>query len=239
MLKIGHRGAPGYPRVAENTLGSFKRAIWKSANALEFDVRRAKDGKLVVIHDLSVHRTTSGSGNVCDLTYKQLYELDAGFGEKIPLLETVLRNFSTQAFLNIEIKEAGIEEEILRLINFYKAGDRVLVSAFDSDDNDSDSNSSWEQLKIFESNGILIALLATQKKIKKMGGWLNYLTEAVARKAFAVSPEDHYIISSEMIRQAHGLGLLVNLWTVNSFLRIQALKILGVDGIISDFPERL
>lgn len=236
MLKIGHRGAPGYPRIAENTIDSFRRAIWKGANALEFDVRRSKDGKLVVIHDLSVQRTTNGSGNVCDLTYKQLRELDAGLGERIPPLEDVLWIFGLRVLLNIEIKEQGIERDVLRMVQFYGLGGRVLISTFDSDDNDSDSNSSWAQLKVF-SGRVPVALLAQKSKICQIG-LSNYIEEAVKMRAFAIHPEGT-IVSREMINLARRAGLLVNVWTVNSLFYVKIFREMGVSGIFSDFPELL
>lgn len=236
MLKIGHRGAPGYPRVAENTLGSFRRAIWKGANALEFDVRRTKDGKLVVVHDLSVQRTTNGFGNVCDMTYEQLHELDAGLGERVPLLEDVLKLFGTEVLLNIEIKERGVEREILRLVEFYKLNNRVLISAFDSDDNDKDSNSSWKQLEFFFER-IPIALLATEPKLYRIGLG-QYIKEAARMKAFAIHPDLDAVCAS-MVILAHDEGLLVNAWTANSSSTIKRLQEMGIDGIFSDFPERL
>lgn len=236
MLKIGHRGAPGYPRIAENTIGSFRRAIWKGADALEFDVRRSKDGKLVVIHDLSVQRTTNGSGNVRDLTYEQLRELDAGLGEKIPSLEDVLRIFGTKALLIIEIKEQGIERDVLRMVQFYGLGGQVLISAFDSDDNDQDSNSSWEQLRVL-SGRVSVALLARESKIRRIGP-SEYVEEAVKMGAFAVNPEDD-AVSNDMIYSAHKAGILVNVWTVNLCSRVRDLHELGVDGIFSDCPELL
>lgn len=236
MLKIGHRGAPGNPRYGENTILSFEKAIWKGANALEFDVRRTKDGKLVVIHNLSVKRTTNGSGNVCDLTYRQLSELDAGFGEKIPLLEDVLTDFAARAFLNIHIKEDGIAEDVLKMIQFYCLRDQVLISAFDSDDNDPDEDSSWDQLKTFRGEAP-IALLARESKINQMG-WPVFLEEALRRQAFAIHPE-HTAVYQEAIKIAHDRGLLVNVWTANDPRRIRELHEMGVDGACSDFPELL
>lgn len=236
MLKIGHRGAPGNPRYAENTLGSFGRAIWKGATALEFDVRKSKDGKLVVIHDDYIDRTTNGSGTVNTLTYKEIAMLDAGFGEKVPTFEEVLRRFGREVLLNIELKEQGIEDEVLFLVQELQLQNHVLISAFDSDDNDSGSNSSWDQLNVFWGK-VPIALLATESKITQMG-WAVYLEEAISRNAFAIHP-GYASVYPEAVRVAHDRGLLVNVWTANRSSDIQELKKMGVDGIFSDFPELL
>ncbi|HLH31441.1 MAG TPA: glycerophosphodiester phosphodiesterase family protein, partial [Terriglobia bacterium] len=93
MIIFGHRGAPGYPRKAENTIGSFRKALQLGAAGIEFDVRRCGDGRLVVIHDDTVDRTTNGKGRVANLNYDELSQLDAGSGERIPLLSDVLDEF--------------------------------------------------------------------------------------------------------------------------------------------------
>ena len=87
MLRIGHRGAGAY--VPENTLASFKKALEIGVNAVELDVRKTKDGQLVVIHDADVKRTTDGEGLVCELTLDQIKGLSSN-GEKVPTLEETL-----------------------------------------------------------------------------------------------------------------------------------------------------
>src|SRR5213592_4769429 len=116
MIIFGHRGAPGYPRHAENTNGSFKKALQCGATGLEFDVRRCGDGRLVVIHDDTIDRTTNGRGRVGDLSYEELRRFDAGFGEAIPLLSDVLDEFGTKCLLNIEIKEREIVDGVRKLV---------------------------------------------------------------------------------------------------------------------------
>src|SRR5213078_4038508 len=96
MIIFGHRGAPGYPRRGENTVASFRKALQCGATGLEFDVRRCGDGRLVVIHDDTIDRTTNGSGRVAGLSYEQLRQFDASDGESIPLLADVLDQFGTQ-----------------------------------------------------------------------------------------------------------------------------------------------
>ncbi len=103
MRIFGHRGAPGYPREAENTIGSFKKALQYGAHGVEFDVRRCADGRIVVIHDETIDRTTNGKGCVADLTYEQLRQFDAGFGERIPLLTDVLDTFGGRFLLTTAI----------------------------------------------------------------------------------------------------------------------------------------
>src|ERR1700757_2576631 len=108
----GHRGAPGYPRLAENTIGSFEKALQSGADGVEFDVRRCADGRIVVIHDETIDRTTNGKGRVAALTYDELRKFDAGFGEPIPLLTDVLDRFGGRCVLNIELKDCRIGEDV-------------------------------------------------------------------------------------------------------------------------------
>ena len=88
MAKImGHRGAPA--DEPENTLGSFARALAVGVAAVELDVQLTKDGRLAVIHDETLDRTTNGRGPVRDFTLAELKKLDAGRGEPVPSLEEV------------------------------------------------------------------------------------------------------------------------------------------------------
>src|SRR5438552_3705606 len=131
MIIFGHRGAPGYPRSGENTAVSFRKALEWSATGVEFDVRRCADGQLVVIHDETIDRTTSGRGRVADLTYHEMRQFEAGFGEPVPLLTDVLDEFGAQCLLNIELKEAGIASEVKRLVLERRLEGHVIISAFE------------------------------------------------------------------------------------------------------------
>jgi glycerophosphoryl diester phosphodiesterase len=135
IMVIAHRGASGY--APENTVSAFKKAIMMKADMIEFDVHLTKDGKVVLMHDKTVDRTTDGKGKVKEMTLKELKKLDAGLwfdkkfkGEKIPTLEKVLKKFKGKILFNIEIKSEGTEEEIVRLIKKYKLEKDVMVSSF-------------------------------------------------------------------------------------------------------------
>jgi len=236
FLKIGHRGAPGKPRKGENTIPSFRKALNLGANAIEFDVRKAKDGQLVVIHDLSVERTTGQKGFVREMTYKQLSKLNADNGACIPLLEEVLDLFGRKCALNIELKEQGLAENVLTLLDKYELKENIIISAFDLDDNDPDSDSIWLDLNQFQPP-IKIGLLATKKKIKKIGA-AGYVFEAMKRRADAINPENT-ATTPELVQMAHGADLAVYVWTVNNHRQIKKFKKMGVDGIFSDYPDRL
>ena len=97
-------------------------------------MRRAGDGRLVVIHDETIERTTNGRGRVADLSYEEIKQFDAGFGEPIPLLSDVLDRFGAQCLLNIELKETGLAPDVKRLLLEMRLETRVIVSSFDWDE---------------------------------------------------------------------------------------------------------
>src|SRR5215470_8207985 len=130
MIIFGHRGAPGYPRHGENTIASFTKALRCGAGGLEFDVRRCGDGRLVVIHDDTIDRTTSGKGRVENLSYEELRKFDAGFGEPVPLLTDVLEQFGTRCLLNVELKDPGIATDVKKLILERRLERHVIISSF-------------------------------------------------------------------------------------------------------------
>lgn len=217
MIVFGHRGAPGYPRRAENTIASFKKALQYGANGLEFDVRRCADGRIVVIHDETIDRTTNGRGRVAGLTYDQLRHFDAGFGEPIPLLTDVLDAFGTECLLNIELKDAGIAKDVKELVLQRNLERQVIVSSFD-----------WQELAPAVPE-IPIALLSSKLQ--------NLISAARELGATAIHPQKD-IATPAVIQAAREANLQINVWTVNDPAEASAFRSLGVDGIFSDFPER-
>jgi glycerophosphoryl diester phosphodiesterase len=214
---FGHRGAPGYPRRAENTIASFKKALQYGANGVEFDVRRCADGRIVVIHDETIDRTTNGSGRVADLTYDQLRRFDAGFGEPIPLLTDVLDAFGKECLLNIELKDAGIARDVKELVLQRNLERHVIVSSFD-----------WRELAPALPE-IPIALLSSKLQ--------NLVSAARELGATAIHPQKD-IATPAVIQGAREANLQINVWTVNDPVEVSAFRSMGVDGIFSDFPER-
>src|SRR5215831_1867715 len=112
-------------------MGSFRKALQLGARGLEFDVRRCRDGQIVVIHDETINRTTNGRGRVADLTYDQLRPFDAGCGEPIPLLSDVLDEFGAKCLLNIELKDQGIAADVKQIVLKKRLERQVIVSSFE------------------------------------------------------------------------------------------------------------
>src|SRR3954468_3765636 len=143
---VAHRGASGY--APENTIAAFDKAVEMNADYIEIDVQRSQDGKLVVIHDQTVDRTTNGTGNVKDLTFQQLNRLDAGSwkgiqftGEKIPAFEEILDRYYGKIGILIELKSPElyprIEEQVVRVFKErhldQPQNGKIIIQSFNHD----------------------------------------------------------------------------------------------------------
>jgi len=210
VIIFGHRGAPGYPRRGENTIASFKKALLYGAAGIEFDVRRCGDGRLVVIHDDTIDRTTKGRGRVRDFSYEDLRQFE------IPLLTDVLEEFGPQCVLNIEMKDPDIASDVKRSVLDRRLEQQVIVSSFE-----------WEELPTLVPE-IPIALLSSKLK--------NLIAHASALGAAAIHPRRD-IVTEALITQAHEAKLRLHAWTVNDPAEMLRLNALGIDGIFTDFPE--
>lgn len=127
-LRIGHRGALGH--APENTLAALELAITYGVDMVEFDVRRTADGTLVLLHDDSVDRTTNGEGSIEEWSLSMLRELDAGGGERIPLLEEALACLSGRAGAMIELKVRGIAADVCAKVRVADFHGTVMYASF-------------------------------------------------------------------------------------------------------------
>jgi glycerophosphoryl diester phosphodiesterase len=233
-LAIGHRGAAAH--LPENTMPSFAKALDLGADALEFDVTLTRDGVPVVIHDDSVNRTTDGHGAVGDLSFDEIRRLDAGFGHAtpegtpriaIPSLAEVLDAFAKRTLLNLEIKESVRRVELVdacvRLVVEHRATGAVLFSSFDH-------NALY-----------LVRSLLPEARIGVLCGPSN-LVGAMRCAAELAAETIHppvVLVSAAFVKKAHEAGLQVWTWTANSPATIARMIDAGVDGIFSDWPERI
>jgi glycerophosphoryl diester phosphodiesterase len=128
MWRVGHRGARAYE--PENTLRSFKKALEIGVNAIELDVRRTKDNRLVVIHDADVKRTTNGKGLVSELTLNEIKEFSTAKGEKIPTLNEALNFLNSKVKILIELKEEGVEKQVLATIREKGLQKKIIIVSF-------------------------------------------------------------------------------------------------------------
>jgi glycerophosphoryl diester phosphodiesterase len=219
MHKIGHRGAKGH--IAENTLASFAKAIEMGVHAIELDVHLSSDGKVMVIHDDTVDRTTSKTGLVSDFPAHDL----EGLG--IPALESVFDLVDKKCFINVELKTYETADKVAELIEYYVSEknwdyEHFIVSSFD-----------WNALQQinFLNEKIPIGVL-TSTDLDLALAFAKFI------KAHSVHPYYH-LLTSENVKQMQSKNFKVYPWTINEPEDIIFVKSLNVDGIITDFPERI
>lgn len=225
-LVIGHRGASGeYP---ENTLLAFERALEQGADALELDVRLARDGAVVVIHDAMLDRTTSGAGPVRDRTLPELRALDAGAGQTVPTLDEVLDRFPDTPLI-LELKESAVADAALRCLVRHGASARVLVGSFEPG-----------ALRPF---GQPTSHRAASRRETALAWALSRVGLPLpgAFEAFTV-PEHHgrlRVVDRRFVAAARRAGRPVHAWTVNDVEQARRLRAVGVSGIITNYPARM
>ena len=219
MLKIGHRGAKGYE--AENTLASFAKAIELNVDAIELDVHLSSDGEIMVIHDETLNRTTTKTGFVSDFSAPELKRLG------IPTLEEVILLVNRRCVINIEIKEATATPKVLQLIEKSVNEQHWKYNQFQI------SSFNWEALSMVSkiNSKIAIGVLA-EASIEKA------LAFAIQIKAHSINPY-FKLLNSENVNLIHSNGFKIYTWTVNTPEDLIFVKSLNVDGIISDFPDRI
>lgn len=225
MLKIGHRGAKGYE--PENTLVSFQKALDLHVDGIELDVHLSADGEIIVIHDDTIDRTTNGKGFVNGLSLQELKAFQINGKYEIPTLEEVFDLVNQKCFINIELKSLDATDKVVALIEKYvnKKGwnyDHFLVSSFD-----------W------------IALQRVASLNNKIG--VGVLTEtdldlalAFAKTIQAKSIHPYFQLltqESTALIQSHGFEIFP--WTINELEDIQKIKTYNVNGIITDFPDKI
>lgn len=248
-LFFAHRG--GAKLAPENTLAAFEHGVALGAEALELDIQTTREGEIVVIHDVTVDRTTNGTGAVSSFTLDELRRLDAGYrftpdggqtypfrgkGHTIPTLSEVLGRFSTQR-VNIDLKESTAvrERRLWELIRKMGVEERVLVASGDLH---------APILRFRHFSGGRVATSASAKEARSFV--LAYYARAtrLLRPAYdALQVPETYrgvrVVSPGMVAAAHRLGLAVHVWTVDEREAMERLLRWGVDGIMSDRPDVL
>lgn len=225
-LNIGHRGAKGH--VLENTLESFSKAIELGANAVELDIYICKSGELIVFHDKNLNRFNDPR-EVEDMTLDEInaFLLEDQF--KIPTLREVLLLLDGRIIVNIELKGFGTNEALIELLNSDEIqscwkNNQFIISSFH-----------WEQLRRLNKldSKLCLGILLYEDTIK-------FEAISIAKEIGAIAIHPHYhLCSEEYVTEVKRNNLLIYPWTVNETEEIQPLIELGVDGIISDFPDRV
>ncbi|MFF0065022.1 glycerophosphodiester phosphodiesterase [Streptomyces sp. NPDC005279] len=216
FLTIGHRGVMGVE--PENTLRSFIRAEQAGMDAIELDLHLSKDGALVVMHDADVDRTTGGSGPIADKTIAELRELDAGDGERVPVFEEVLD--AVRAPLQAEIKDVAAAQALAEVLRRRDLVHRVEVSSFHDD--------AIAEIATL-APGVRTVLIAS-----RWGADVVDRAKAVGAASLALNIRR---LTLETVEHAHGEGLRVIGWVVNTQDHLRLVRALELDGATTDFPE--
>jgi glycerophosphoryl diester phosphodiesterase len=244
IVNVSHRGASGH--APEHTLLSYEMGEKMHGDYIEVDLQMTQDGHLIAMHDVTIDRTTNGTGLVKEMTLDEIRELDAGSwfnekypqyakpeyaGLKVPTLEEVFQKFGKHRSYYIETKSPdvypGMEKELLRLVNQYSINkDKLLVQSFSADSlktmHKLDSSVKLVQLLSYSSNAVI-----SEEEI-----------EEVKTYATALGP-NHAYLNQEYVRKVTANGLELHPYTVNEKVRMQQLIDWGVTGMFTNFPDLL
>lgn len=251
-LTIAHQG--GEQLWPSNTMLAYQNAVAMGVDVLEMDLHQTVDGVLVLIHDDTVDRTTNGHGAVKEMTFADIQELDAGHywtddegqsypfrgqGVVIPSLQEVFVAFPDMP-MNIEIKpdEAAVAAAFCQMIRDYDMTEKVLVGSFHD-----------VALTAFRAACPEVATSMTEAEIRPF-----WILNVVGLSALYRSPAEAFqvperatlpvlgevtVLTKRFVRNAHHHNIAVHVWTINEVEDMERLLALGLDGIITDRPDRL
>jgi glycerophosphoryl diester phosphodiesterase len=228
---IAHRGASGH--APENTLVAFERAIQLGAPFIETDLHLTRDAHFVAIHDATLERTTNGRGNVHDFTLHELRRLDAGLwydrtymGQRIPTLEEILefsRKHDVVFYLEIKYDAAwGMHHALVGALRNEQDNARTIVISFDA--------STLESVRKLDA-AIMTGLLIDQPQ----ADIVKLSVDVGARQLCPQLP----LVTPALVEEAHRADLHVATWTADQPEEMRAAIAAGVDGVMTDFPDRL
>ena len=226
-LSIGHRGAKGY--VAENTLESINKAIELGVDGIEIDIFKCLSNELVLFHDKDLDKLTGKPGQIENLTLKELQEFLVLGKYQIPTLKDVLTKIQKPLFVNIELKGLDTAEATSKIIRDYSKNtswslENFIVSSFN-----------WNELEQFRSIdkntpiGVLVSKSMSINEAIEFGKKID---------AQAIHP-NYKLLDEKTVKKIKNNGFKIYTWTVNNKDDINFIKKLKVDGIISDYPDRI
>lgn len=246
-LVFAHRGGGGL--APENTLPAFEQAVAMGVDGLELDIHATRDGVLVVAHDATVERMTDGQGAIADMTVAALQRLDAGYhwtadggrtfpfrgtGLYLPTLEEMFARFG-RTRINIDIKQRrpSIVRPFVDLIRRYGMAENVLVGSFHGDTLAEFRRACPEVITAGSMAEVRRFFILNKLRLP----WL-YRGRAQAFQLPEYSDDTH-VVTPRFVRNVQRRGVQVHVWTVNAVDDMRRLLEWGVDGIITDYPDRL
>jgi len=225
MLVIGHRGAMGYE--TENTLASIQKALDLGVDMIEIDVFKIESGEIVVFHDERLERLSNAGGKIEEYNIFDLKKVILEGNHQIPALQDVLKLIDNKVKLNIELKGANTSERVNFIIDYYvnKKGwsaSNFIISSFN-----------WDELRAMRelNPNIDLAVLTEENP-------LDAISVAKELKAVAVNPWFKTLTKANT-KQLQEEGFKVYTYTVNENEDIIKMKEFGVDGIFTNYPDRV
>ncbi|MGG0648845.1 glycerophosphodiester phosphodiesterase [Bacillus mycoides] len=243
IKNIAHRAASAY--APEHTLEAYQLGQQLKGDYIEIDLQMTKDGHLVAMHDETLNRTTNGTGFVKDHTLDEIKQLNAGsfFNKKypnlakkefedtkVPILEEIIETFGHNANYYIETKSPdeypGMEEKLLEIINHYQINDKVIIQSF--------SEESLRKIHSSNDNIPLVQLLSYKKAVQLTD------SEIEKYKTYCIGLGMNYkYIDAAYVKKIKNYGLEVHPFTVNNEKDMKKLLSWGVDGMFTNYPDRL
>ncbi|MFN7038847.1 MAG: glycerophosphodiester phosphodiesterase [Alphaproteobacteria bacterium] len=225
MLKIAHRGASG--RYPENTIKAFKAALEYNVDMIELDVHLCRSGEVIVIHDETLTRTIGIEGRIEDFNLDEVKNFCTKEGEHIPTLKETIDFIDKRCAILIEIKRESMALPVYEIVKYYIENegykyDQLIIGSF--------LVSELENLRKFD-NDLVLAYICIEPP------FLNNKTLDNIKPSYINPHYEH--ITEGFIKEIHCLRLKSLAWTVNNEEDIERLKKMKIDGIITDYPEKI
>jgi len=228
ILKIAHRGASGY--ALENSFEAFNKALRLSVDMIECDVRMCKSGELVLMHDRTIDRTTNQKGIVSKLTLSQIKKIKLKNNEPIPSLEEILIRYKDKTQIMIDIKSISAAPQIVKLVKKHQCHNHILVAS--------------------TLHPLLIDILIRDPAIQTAISFdiYSYFKYIFVKKLFILPAKlvgagivnvYYKFVNKKIVEKAHKYGFKINAYPPKTTEEINYLKQTGVDGIITNFPDKI
>ena len=229
-LRIAHRGASGRGLAPENTLAAFEKALSIGVDMLEIDVRVTGDGQLIVLHDPSLDRTTDREGIVREMVLEEIRQADAGDGERVPILREVFDLARHQAPILLEIKSDFIAELVVQAIAEAEFSERVVVQSFNPQ-----TIERVKRLAPHLPSSLLIGELPTTPSRFRARRLVSQVLE-IGANTLSIW---HATLTPSLIEEMRKRGIAVWAWTVDEEIAMRDLAMMGVQGLVTNYPDVL
>ena len=227
IIVVGHRGAMGH--ALENTIESVKKAIQLNVDGIEIDVFKSKTGELVVYHDPFLSRLSNSNAFIEQISLDSIKKVELKGGLSIPTLKEVIDIIPEKIFLNIELKGSNTAFKTNKVIIEYLKELNLPPSKFII------SSFRWDELKKFRDLNKDIPIAILVDSLYKIDNAIELAQEI---KAIALNPDNKFI-TKKIVNKIQSNNIKVFPYTINTPKNIKRMKLMGVDAIITDYPERI